>query len=108
MQTGHLRHRIQLQSSTLTRNSNRERIATWSTYDTVWGSVMPLRGQERLIADQIQSEITHNIILRYDTSTAVLPKHRAIHDSRTFEINSVESVEERDRERLLRCKELVT
>ncbi len=108
MQAGKLRHRIILQSSTLSRNANNERVKTWSTYGTVWGNVTPLRGQERLIADQIQSEITHNVQIRFDTATSVMAKHRAIHGSRTFEINSVENVEERDRERLLRCKELVT
>ena len=108
MRAGQLRHRIQLQSSTKTRNSQNERIETWETYDTVWGSVTPLRGEERLIADQIQSEVSHNIRIRFDTSTTVLPRHRAIHDGRIFQINSVEDVSERNRQRLLRCKELVT
>ena len=108
MRAGRLRHRIQLQSSTRTQDAVGGATDSWATYKTVWGEVQPLRGQERILADQIQSEVTHKIRIRYDGDTSVLPEHRAVARSRTFAINAVMNVFERDRERELHCTELVT
>ena len=46
MRAGRLRHRLNLQESTETRNAHGEAIITWATSYTVWGAVEPLSGSE--------------------------------------------------------------
>lgn len=103
---GRLRHRIVIQSPTETINSYGEREQTWATFATVWASIEPMRGRELLEAQQINAELSVKIRIRYLAS--VKPKYRISWDSRTFEINSIANIEERDREIELMCTELVT
>ena len=105
MQAGKLRHRLALQSATTTRDTYGAEVETWSTYDTVWGSVEPLRGTERIFAQQVNAKVTHKIRVRSNSSITV--QHRILFDSRYFYINSVINPDERNIEIELICSEAV-
>lgn len=105
MRAGQLRHRLALQSNTQTADDYGQLTDSWATYDTVWGSVKPLRGDELLQAQQMYANISHLVRVRYNGS--ILPTHRISHDSRILEINAILNTDERDRELMLYCTEAV-
>ncbi len=105
MQAGRLRHRIELQSATETRNEYGEATASWSTYATVWAAVEPLRGAERYSAQQAQAEEITRVVIRFRDD--VSPKHRVKYGGRYLYINSVINPRERSRTLELMCTEAV-
>jgi SPP1 family predicted phage head-tail adaptor len=79
------------------------------TVCSVWGNIHPLTGREYQQAQQMQSNVSHKI------TTELLPQNlgpatsrmRLKHGTRTFEVQSVVNVEERNRELEWMCTELV-
>jgi SPP1 family predicted phage head-tail adaptor len=108
MRAGQLRHRLDLQTKVPTRGSFGEEILTWKTQVTVWGSVESLSGREYLQAqaNQLQSEVTHQIRLRY--YKGLRPDWRIKFGSRIFDILSGLNPDERNKELLLMAREFVT
>lgn len=103
MDIGELRHRIVLQSKTDTVDSHGQVVQTWATTTTVWGSVQPLTGQELIVANSLQSQISHKVTCRYIGVVTTL--QRIQHKGRTFEILSVANTDERNRELIIMAKE---
>lgn len=106
MQAGKLRHKLVIQSRTEAPDSIGHMVSTWSEFATVYGSVEPLIGREYLAAQQVQSEVSHKLRIRWLNGATT--KMRVLFGSRVFDINSVLNVEERGREMLLMCKEAVS
>jgi SPP1 family predicted phage head-tail adaptor len=79
------------------------------TVCSVWGNIQPLTGREYQQAQQMQSNVSHKI------TTELLPQNlgpatsrmRLKHGTRTFEVQSVVNVEERNRELEWMCTEVV-
>lgn len=105
MEAGRLRHRVTIQSKSVSRNTFGEEEITWEDVATVWGSVEPLRGREFMEGRQIQAEITHRIRVRYYPD-GIEPEYRVVYDSRYFDVMAVIEVEERHREMHLMCREI--
>lgn len=103
MQAGRLRHRVTIQNAVEARNAYGEAIKTWSTVATVYASVEPIRGREMFDAEQVQSEVTHRVRLRY--RPGLTSQMRLLFNGRMFEIQTVINVNERNREVQLMCKE---
>lgn len=104
MQAGKLRHQVTIQQATETRNTLGEAIRTWSTVATVWASVEPLRGREFFDAEQVQSEISQRVRMRY--RSGIKPTMRLLYGSRILQIQAVIDVDERHREIHLMCREM--
>ncbi len=105
MRAGKLRHRITIQQrSESARDDYGAPTYAWSTLATRWASIEPLRGQERFIADQTQSGVTHRVRLRY--LSGVKPEMRFDYDGRTFEIAQVLNRDELGAELELLCFEV--
>lgn len=104
MQAGKLRHQVTLQSNTPTRNNGGELVESWSTWATVWASVEPLDGREYFNAQQVTSEVTTRIRMRY--RDGVTPQLRVAWRNRIYQVHAVIRVEERDREIHLMCSEV--
>ena len=60
---------------------------TWEEVDTVWGSVEPLNGREFWAQQQVQSEITGKIRIRYRDD--INPGMKAVYNSKTYMILNV-------------------
>ena len=103
MKIGKLRHRIEIQAKTPTQDSYGEITYSWATADTVWAQVMPLKGRELEHAQQIQAETDYKMIIRYNSTV----KHRVVYDSRTFEVNVILNIGERDIYQEIYCKEIL-
>ena len=99
MRAGLLRHRLTLKKPVTTRDSVGGEVITWTTFTTVWGAVWPLRGTEYMGAQQIQSAVSHRIRIRQlpaDLRSSFDSKCRITFGTRTFHIESIINVDERD------------
>jgi SPP1 family predicted phage head-tail adaptor len=63
--SGKLRRRIEIQEATETRDSHGGVIRSWSTVDTRWGSVEPLRGRELFEAQQVAPRVSVRVRMRH-------------------------------------------
>lgn len=84
MEPGRLRHRIQIQSVTETRDASGGVIPIWETDAVRWAAIEPLKGRERYDADMVQSDVTHKITIRYYAD--LNSKQRFKFNDRLFEI----------------------
>lgn len=111
MRAGDLRHRAVLQQQVNTTDSFGQQALTWTTLATIWCQISPISGREALLAQQVQSEITHQITCRYRPEFAV-PKtvatYRLLFGSRAFNITSSINKDERNREITLVATEGLT
>lgn len=105
MQAGTIRHRVDIQAHGETRAENGEVIATWTSIATVWASVEPLSGRELWQAQQVQSEATIRVRLRY--FSGVTTKHRLKFGERLLDIKAVINPAERNAELECLCTESV-
>lgn len=106
MRAGKLRHSITIQQQSTTQDSYGQQVETWTNVATVWASVEPLRGKEYFESKQEKAEVTTKITMRY--RDGILPKMRVVFGSKTYDIQDVINLEERDRELHLMCLELVS
>lgn len=60
---------------------------SWTTVGTIWASVVPVRGQERVIADQQAGVQTYRVTVRnQDTGAAVTTAHRLVWRGQTMNV----------------------
>jgi SPP1 family predicted phage head-tail adaptor len=100
---GQLRHRLNLQAATETRDSFGGVVLTWSTIATVWGSIEPLSGRELFAAQQVNALISARIRIRYRDD--VNARMRVVHEAKSYDIQSVIDPETRHVELELMCAE---
>lgn len=84
MKIGALRQRVTHRKFTAAQDSYGEEIETWATNATVWARVEPLNSRDFYAEQQLNSEVTGKIYLRYRTD--VTEKDRFVFDSETYEI----------------------
>jgi SPP1 family predicted phage head-tail adaptor len=78
-------------------------IYTWETLATVWAAVEPISGREFWAQQQVQSEITARIRIRYRNDVA--SGMRVVYGSRYYAIKSVIDPQEYHQELQLMCSE---
>jgi SPP1 family predicted phage head-tail adaptor len=101
---GKLRHRITIQQESETSDSMGGNTIMWNDVATVWASINPLSGKEYYDAEQVQSEVSHKIRIRY--RSGITSDMRIDFKGRIFKIVSPPiNWEERDREMMLMCRE---
>ena len=77
----------------------------WKVVASVWAQVTPLSGREFWRSQQVQSDITHEVVIRYRPD--VRHNQRIRYGDRTLNIESVIDTEEAGVELRLMCKEVV-
>ena len=103
MDAGMLRHLITIQQRTTDKNSYNE-LTDWQDFITVHASVGTLTGKEYFAAEQIQSEVTHKVIIRY--AAGIKPSMRVKFGDRLFDIMYIVNFQERNIELTLMCSEV--
>ena len=108
MRIGPLKHRLAIQGQTET-NTRGSVTRAWATVATRWGSVEPLAGREFMENMQAKGDTTHRVRIRwYDGLTSENRISWTVNGTeRIFNIGSVLSIREKDREHVLMCKEVV-
>lgn len=104
MQSGPMRDRVTLQVNTPTKDALGGLVDSWGIVDTRWSNVKPMTGKEYFSAERVQSEVTHEIRMRY--YSGLTTAHRIKFGTRIFNILSILSPDEQGREHLLMCKEV--
>ena len=105
MQSGKLRHLVDIQTVTATRDSTGQATNAWADTSTNQRAfIRPLRGNELMIARQVTPQVTHEITMRNPTLTH-LQRLQEAGGSRTFNILSIINVNERDHEKRILCVE---
>lgn len=61
---GGLRHRVLLQQPQRTSDGGGGAAETWETVAQLWAAVVPTGGTERVAADALSGEITHEVWIR--------------------------------------------
>ena len=104
---GRRRHRLVLQSSnTQSDGGGGQAGDPWAapiTVATVWGSVEPVSGRERLRAQRLEAQVTHRVTIRY--RPGVNSDMRLVFGARVFNIRAVLDQGERRRALELLCEE---
>ena len=107
MRAGHLRHRVAIQQAVESKGATGQTVRVWSTVKTVWARIEPIRGEERIAAQQTQSKQTHRVSLRHNAYPALTGAHRFLFGTRIFEITSPPlNPGERNEEWLCDCREV--
>lgn len=94
MEAGKLRHKIDIQKFTTSKDSYGEDIKTWASFHKTYASVRPLRGKEYFDTQQIVPEVDSKITMRYKSGIA--PTMRVVWGSRTYDIRSSTNPDERN------------
>jgi len=103
MDAGRMDKRISIEAQATTRNAIGEPVTAWAPLAAVWASIEPLRGREFWAQQQVQSEVTTRIRIRY--RAGITPAHRVRHAGRIYNIHSVIDPKERHEELQLMCME---
>jgi len=103
MRAGKLRHKVEIQSYTATSDSMGGTTEVWATVETVWAQVQPLSSREYFQQQQIQSQATHRVTLRYTSN--VNHKSRLLFGSRYLYVQSIRNIEEIGDKMELLCSE---
>lgn len=93
--SGLLRHRVTIESATSTQDAVGQDIKTWATFGYWYCNISPLRGREYIDSRSIQDEQTYKFQGRY--VNGITPQMRIVWNSKTFDIQAVMNVNERDR-----------
>lgn len=103
MRAGELRKRITIEQPSRVADGAGELVPGWTLYGVVWAAVEPLSGSEKIQAQQVNANVNIRVTIRY--LAGVIPAMRARFGTRTFQIVSVQNIEERNREMDLLCVE---
>ena len=105
MRSGNLKHKIEIQAFTETQNDYGEVIKGFTTFATVYASIIPLSGKEYFASKSVNAEISHKIECRY--VSGVLPSMRIVFGSRVFNIVSALNIREANRTLQIMATEVV-
>jgi SPP1 family predicted phage head-tail adaptor len=87
-----LRQRLTLQQEVQTPDTAGGYTRGWQDVADLWAEIIPITGREKLFADQLQSQISHKIVLRY--RAGVSAGQRLMFETRAFNIRYVFNIGE--------------
>jgi SPP1 family predicted phage head-tail adaptor len=101
---GNLIHRIIFKAKPTARDTDGMPTEDWTVYKTVSASITPISGRSFWQGQANQSEISHEIKMRY--IPGIVPSMRIYFGTRKFEITHILNFEERNIWLTVYCKEL--
>lgn len=107
MRAGQLRKRVQWQQRTVTTDSYGQAQETWSTVASCWASFKPGKGNEQEVAKEQRSYSPFEIRVRWPGGISFSTDDRILYGSRTFNIQNINNVDERNRELVVAAVEVV-
>jgi len=105
---GAMNRRVAIQQRNAGQDAIGGQLETWVTIATVWAAIEPLTGRELLAAQSVQSEVTHQLVIRWQAIFAnpkAIAAMRVVYGSRIFNITGALNQGERNRELLLLASE---
>lgn len=98
-----LRQRITLQQPVEATDSGGGVTKTWQNVATVWAEMVPLRGDERVIAEQLPSVVVYRVTIRYRDD--VQPSWRIQYKGKSLNIRATMNADERNAALILVAEE---
>lgn len=95
--------RVAIQAVTQSSDSQGGFTETWATAKTVWASIEPANGYEKMQAMQLASPISHKVTMRYNST--VTTAHRLLFGTRVMAIKEIVNVGEENTILKLKCVE---
>lgn len=106
--SGKLRHSVAVRQPVETVDDYNEPVITWTEVKTVRASIRPITGREFFASQEVQADVTHRIMMRFDTALAAMtPKWSILFGTREFDIRQVRNIDEKGRWFELLCLERV-
>lgn len=109
MRSGRLRHWVVVEKKAKTRDTYGAEVIAWTTNIATWASVSPIRGSNYFASQQLQTAVSHQVTMRYQTlanSTKIQPGYcRVKYDGRVLNVISVLNPDERNISLELMCTE---
>jgi SPP1 family predicted phage head-tail adaptor len=105
---GSLNRRVTIQSRSTGQDGAGQQLTSWSDVATVWASIEPLSGRELERAQALHSEITHQVVIRYDvaySNPAQMAARRLNFGGRIFNIHAALETDMAHHEIALMCSE---
>jgi SPP1 family predicted phage head-tail adaptor len=102
MPIGALRHRLVLQHAVRTADGGGGAAESWAAVAELWAAVRPISGDERVAADALAGQLTHEVWVRHRAGVA--PAMRFLFGSRILDIRAVIDADGRGRLKCL-CRE---
>lgn len=103
MRAGELNRRGTLKSLVLTADEANQPIESYTEFATIWAAIEPLSGREYFLAQQVNSEVSVRIRIRY--LAGVVSTMVFVFGSRTFEVLNIIHPETALKELHLMCRE---
>lgn len=60
-----MRHRVELQRPSVSKNQYHDNIETWTTVDTIYADIRPMSANETIVASQRFGTVTHKMVTRH-------------------------------------------
>lgn len=98
---GNLRERVTLMEWRSGRDEWNNPIEGWFDVETVYARVEPLKGQERLIANEIVA--SYDVLVHIRAYPGMSTTWRVKHEGRELEIRAIQNLDERGRYLTLEC-----
>ncbi|QDV34913.1 Phage head-tail joining protein [Tautonia plasticadhaerens] len=95
--------RVTLQSLTQTEDGQGGFTDSWGNVASTWAEIMPMKGYERMQAMQLQTPLTHKVMIRY--RAGVTNAMRLLYGERVLHIKEVINENEEGRFLRLLCVE---
>lgn len=105
MRIGNLRSYLTIQNVTESFDENLELILSWGTFANVWGEYTPLVGREYYASKVVNAEVTGTVRIRY--LAGVTPEMRIIDGTKTYGIEAVINIDNKNEELVLLVKEVL-
>lgn len=102
---GPKRKRVTVQSQSITIDSYGQETKVWTDSSTHWAHVESLSGNFTENAGQQKDNLTHQVTMRW--FAGLNPTQRLLFGSKILNIFYINNVDERNREYVVRCQEIV-
>ena len=105
---GMLTRRIKIQRPSTIKDSVGAPCRSWLDVATVWADIQPLSGKEAVIANRISAELSHQIIVRYQSlfdNPQRVAQMRVLYKARIFNIHSALNEDEKRTQIILLASE---
>jgi SPP1 family predicted phage head-tail adaptor len=106
VKAGTLNHRVVIEQPVDSQDASGKVTRTWAKVCEVWANVRPVTGSEAFRAQAVSATYSSVVEIRY--RSGITPKMRVVYGERTLNIESVENVEEANRQLNLKCTEKVS
>jgi head-tail adaptor len=108
MRVGRLRKRVAVQANTPAVGQFGGETAVWAIVANVWGAFAPQsHGSGEQDRAQQQVDVSRTLVtLRYPLPVTLTTANRLVMNGRTFAIDNIMNIDERNRELTVACKEV--